>query len=197
MRRGELDPDPLRQFGAWLARASSNGVAAPETMTLATASAAARPSARQVLLKGFDQRGFVFYSHATSRKGRELAENPHAAVLFHWQPLGLQVRIEGTIEPVEHEESERYFRTRPLGSRLGAAVSPQSEVVPSRAELERRVAELRAAVGAEGPPLPRDWGGYRLAPAEYEFWEHREDRLHDRFRYRQHGSDWLIERLAP
>ena len=198
MRRDDLHPDPLRQFGSWLARASSNGVAVPETMTLATATAAGRPSARQVLLKGFGERGFVFYSNTESRKGRELAENPHAALLFHWRPLGLQVRIEGGVEAVGRAESERYFRTRPLGSRLSAAVSPQSEVLRSRAELEQGVAELRAAVGgSEGPPLPEHWGGYRLAPAEYEFWEHRDDRLHDRFRYRRHGGGWLIERLAP
>ena len=191
MRRRDLEPDPLRQFAAWLTDAD---VPVPEAMTLATATADGRPSARQVLLKGFDERGFAFFSGYESRKGRELAENPRAALLFHWTPRGRQVRIEGPVARVPREESVAYWATRPLASRLSAAGTPQGEVVGSRAELERRVQELRAA---GDPPLPPHWGGYRLEPETYEFWEHREDRLHDRFRYRRSDREWTIERLAP
>lgn len=206
MRRADLDLDPLRLFEVWFGAARSTGVPVPETMTLATATRDGRPSVRQVLLKGFDPRGFVFYTGYESRKGRELAENPQAALLLHWAALGRQVRIDGPVERVSREESEAYWRTRPLASRLSAAASRQSEPIGSRAELERRVAELRAA--GEEPPLPPDWGGYRLEPVAYEFWEHRDDRLHDRFRYRlrgvrhrvrHRGTDgaWTVERLSP
>jgi pyridoxamine 5'-phosphate oxidase len=195
MRRSELDADPLRQFLAWFGAARAAGVPVPETMTLATATGDGRPSARQVLLKGSDERGFVFFSGYDSRKGRELAENPHASLLFHWAAMGRQVRVEGRVERVSRGESEEYWRTRPFGSRLSAAVSRQSEPIGSREELEVRVEELRAS--GEDPPLPEHWGGFRLEPQAYEFWEHRDDRLHDRFRYTRAGERWTLERLSP
>ncbi|MBA2357975.1 MAG: pyridoxamine 5'-phosphate oxidase [Actinobacteria bacterium] len=197
MRRSELDPDPLRQFEAWFREAEQREVPVPETMTVATATRAGAPSARQVLLKSFDERGFVFFSSSSSRKGRELAENPRAALLLHWPPLGRQVRIEGSVAPIAPEESDRNFRSRPLGSRLSAAASRQSEVAESREELEQAVETLRAATGHGELPRPEHWGGYRVEPAEYEFWEHREDRLHDRFRYRREAGGWRLDRLFP
>jgi pyridoxamine 5'-phosphate oxidase len=192
VRRSELDPDPLRQFATWLEQVG--GVAVPQTVTLATASRDGRPSARQVLLKGFDNRGFTFFTGYGSRKARELAENPAAALLFHFAEAGRQVRIEGRAEKVPRAESDAYWRTRPLGSRLSAAASPQSEMIASRRELEARVEELRAS---GEPERPEGWGGFRVLPESYEFWEHRDDRLHDRFRYRREGDAWTIERLAP
>jgi pyridoxamine 5'-phosphate oxidase len=195
MRRSELDADPLRQFLAWFGAARAAGVPVPETMTLATATGDGRPSARQVLLKGSDERGFVFFSGYDSRKGRELAENPHASLLFHWAVMGRQVRVEGRVEQVSRGESEEYWRTRPFGSRLSAAVSRQSEPIGSREELEVRVEELRAS--GKDPSLPEHWGGFRLEPQAYEFWEHRDDRLHDRFRYTRAGERWTLERLSP
>jgi len=167
----------------------------PEAVALATAGADGAPSARMVLMKGFNERGFVFYSNYESRKGRELAANPRAALLFHWDALGRQVRIEGPVERTSREESEEYIRSRPLGSQLSALASPQSEPIESREWLEARVAEL--AKSAE-PPVPESWGGYRLAPERYEFWQHRDDRLHDRIAYRPAtDGGWLRERLAP
>ena len=194
MRRSDLDPDPLRQFGRWFDEARESGVAVPQTMTVATATSDGRPSARQVLLKGFDERGFVFFTSYTSRKGRELEQNPAVALLFYFAPAGRQVRVEGNAERVDATESEAYWASRPLRSRLSAAASRQSEVVESRDELEARVAELAAA---GEPPLPEHWGGYRVVPDTYEFWEHRDDRLHDRFRYRREAGGWTIERLSP
>jgi pyridoxamine 5'-phosphate oxidase len=194
VRRSDLDPDPLRQFGRWFDQAREHGVAVPETMTVATATLDGRPSARQVLLKGFDERGFVFFTSYTSRKGRELEQNPAVALLFYFAPVGRQVRVEGKAERVDRTESEAYWASRPLASRWSAAASRQSEVVGSRDELEARVAEL---AGAGEPPLPEQWGGYRVVPETYEFWEHRDDRLHDRFRYRRDGTGWVIERLSP
>jgi len=166
----------------------------PEAMALATAAPDGRPSVRMVLLKGFDERGFVFFTGYRSRKGRELAENPFAALLFHWQPLGRQVRVEGLVSRVPTEESDAYFRSRPLGSRHSAIASSQSDPVSSRAELEARVAALE---GNPDPLRPAEWGGYVLAPDAYEFWQHRDDRLHDRFRYAREAGGWRIERLAP
>jgi len=166
----------------------------PETMTVATATRDGRPSARQVLLKGFDERGFVFFTGYGSRKGLELEENPLAALLFHFGPLGRQIRIEGRAERTDRAESEAYWATRPLGSRLSAAASRQGDVMVTRSELEERVEELRAA---GEPALPDHWGGFRVVPDAYEFWEHRDDRLHDRFRYLRENRAWRIERLAP
>lgn len=167
-------------------------------MAIATASREGAPSARMVLLKGSDARGFVFYTGYESRKGRELAENPRAAILFHWQaPVGRQVRIEGAVERAAEEESDAYFASRPSGSRLSARASRQSEPIPERAMLERSVEAERSRLHPNEIPRPPDWGGYRLVPASFEFWEHRDDRLHDRFRYRRVDTSWVIERLAP
>ena len=192
----DLDPDPLRQFERWFAAARDAGLPAPEAMALATATPDGRPSARMVLLKSADELGFAFHTNYESRKGSELAANPHAALLFHWQPLGQQVRVEGTVERVGAEESEAYFRTRPLGSRLAAWASPQSRTLADRAELERLYAEAAERFG-EDVPLPPNWGGLRLLPQAYEFWEHGDDRLHDRIRYERDGSGWSLARLAP
>jgi len=194
LRRSDLEPDPLAQFAAWFLAAGEAGVPVPEAMALATAATDGSPSARMVLLKGFDERGFVFFTGYGSRKGRELAANPRGALLFHWQPIGRQVRVEGVVTQVPEEESEAYFRSRPLRSRLSAIASDQSEPVGARAELEARVAAL---AGETDPPRPADWGGYVLAPAAYEFWQHRDDRLHDRFRYERDSAGWRIERLQP
>ena len=195
LRRADLDPDPLRQFARWHADARAAGVAEPDAMALATASAAGRPSARMVLLKGFDERGFRFFTGLQSRKSDDLRENPLAALLFHWP--GRQVRIEGTVAVVSGEEADEYFRTRPAGSRLSAAVSPQSRPVAGRETLERAVAELRARYPDGDVPRPEHWGGYRLAAEAYDFWQHGDDRLHDRFRYTRGESGWVMERLGP
>jgi pyridoxamine 5'-phosphate oxidase len=197
LTESDLDPDPLRQFEAWFEEARAARIELAEATALATATRDGRPSVRMVLMKGYDERGFVFYSSYESRKGRELAENPRAAMCFYWHALGRQARIEGTVERVASEESAAYFGTRPLGSRLSATVSRQSDVVESREELKTAAEELRARYGNEAVPLPADWGGFRLAPEVFEFWQHREDRLHDRFRYRPADGGWLIERLAP
>jgi pyridoxamine 5'-phosphate oxidase len=166
-------------------------------MTLATADAAGRPSARMVLLKGFDERGFVFYTNYGSRKAGELDANPAAALVFWWPPLQRQVRVEGNVERVSREESEAYFRTRPLGSQLGAWASAQSQVIAGRAELERRLEELTARYGDGDVPLPPFWGGYRIRPEVVEFWQNRPNRLHDRLRYRRTPTGWTIDRLSP
>ena len=199
LRAEDLLADPVEQFRAWFAGAQEAGTNVPETMVLATASAEGAPSARAVLLKGVDERGFVFFTSYESRKAGELAENPRAALVFLWSPTGRQVRVEGDVARLPTAESEAYFRTRPFGSRVGAAASPQSAVVPGRETFEARVAELEAEyAGREDElPLPSTWGGFRLAPVSIEFWQHRENRLHDRFRYRRANGGWTIERLAP
>jgi pyridoxamine 5'-phosphate oxidase len=193
----DVDPDPLRQFERWFEAARSAGVAVPEAMALATATADGRPSVRMVLLKRADEQGFGFHTNYESRKGVELAANPRAALLFHWrQPLGRQVRVEGKVERVPQEESEAYFRTRPLASRLAAWASPQSRPLADRAELDRLYADAASAY-AEEVPLPPHWGGFRVVPDAYEFWEHGDDRLHDRIRFERDGAGWRRVRLAP
>jgi pyridoxamine 5'-phosphate oxidase len=170
----------------------------PESMALATADPGGAPSVRMVLLKGADERGLVFYSHYTSRKGRELAANPQAALLFHWAPLGRQVRVEGRVERVPAGESDAYFATRPRGAQLGAVASRQSEPLGSRAELYERLAELERDLGGGTVPRPPTWGGFLLVPAAWEFWQHRDNRLHDRFRYEgAPGGGWSVSRLFP
>jgi pyridoxamine 5'-phosphate oxidase len=193
----DLDPDPLGQFAAWFREAEQAGIRAPEAMAVATATPDGAPSVRMVLMKGYDERGFVFYSNYESRKGRELLDNPRAALLFHWDTLGRQVRIEGPVEQLGIEDSERYIRSRPRGSQLSALASPQSQPVADRNELERLVGEL-AALNEDGElPLPEHWGGYRVRPETYEFWQHRDDRLHDRLVYTRQDGGWAIQRLAP
>jgi len=195
--RADLASDPIEQFRSWFAEAAE-AVEVPEAMALATATREGAPSVRMVLLKGFDERGLVFYSHRTSRKGRELEANPQAALLFHWSPLGRQVRVEGRVEHVPDEESDAYFATRPRDAQLGALASRQSEPLESRGALDERLAELRRDL--EGRPVtrPPTWGGFRLVPAAWEFWQHRASRLHDRFRYELEPSgEWRIERLFP
>jgi pyridoxamine 5'-phosphate oxidase len=193
----ELDPDPFRQFSAWFAEAQAAGVPFPDTMALATASVEGRPSVRMVLLKGADERGFGFYTNRDSRKGRELAGNPYAALVVYWQGLGRQVRAEGRVEPVGFDESAAYWRTRPRASQLSAWASAQSEPVAGRGELEAAVAELADDFAGEDVPLPPHWGGYRVVPEAIELWEHRADRLHDRVLYTRDGDGWRMQRLAP
>ena len=197
LQRGELDPDPLRQFQRWYEEAE-RAVEVPEAVALATSTADGRPSARMVLAKGIDERGFKFHTGHGSRKAGELVETGRGALLFYWHPLGRQVRIEGPVERVADDESEDYFRTRPRGGQIAAWASSQSEVLGSRDELEARVAELEREFEGREVPLPPHWGGYRLEPETWEFWQHRESRLHDRFRYRrQDDGQWTIERLSP
>jgi pyridoxamine 5'-phosphate oxidase len=197
LREQDAEPDPIRQFRLWFEDAGAAGVRAPEAAAVATASAGGAPSVRMVLVKRFDGDGFVFYSNHASRKGRELLENPRAALLFYWDAVGRQVRIEGDVRRMSTEESAPYIRSRPPGSQLSALASPQSRVVESRSWLEQRVAELAAQYDDEEPPLPDGWGGFVVVPRSIEFWQHREDRLHDRLLYTHDGAGWLIERLAP
>lgn len=192
----DLSRDPFAQFANWFDEALNSGVALPNAVTLATATSKGRPSARTVLLKEFDARGFVFYSNYRSRKGRELAENPQAMLLFCWEELERQVGIEGRVEQISVAESDAYFASRPLGSRLSAVISPQSEPVADRESLERKLQEASKR-WRDAPPRPPHWGGYRLAPDRFEFWQGRQDRLHDRLCYRKTGNAWNIERLAP
>jgi pyridoxamine 5'-phosphate oxidase len=192
-----LDPDPIRQFELWLADAQAAGIVEPLAMTLATADRSGHPSARMVLLRGVDERGFVFYTNRESEKGREMEANPLAALVFHWDRLGRQVRVSGRVEQVDRAESETYWAGRPRGHRLAAWASEQSAVVASRADLEKAFAEVESRFPGDDVPLPPFWGGYRVVPDRLEFWLSREDRLHDRMCYRRDGATWVLERLAP
>jgi pyridoxamine 5'-phosphate oxidase len=190
--------DPLVLFGEWLGGALQAGIREPNAMTLATATPGGLPSARVVLLKGFDARGFTFFTNYLSRKGQELAANPRAALCFWWGPLERQVRVEGAVEMLPPEESDAYYHSRPLGSRLGAHASAQSSVIAGRAVLEERLAALEAQYADAALPRPEHWGGYLVVPAAIEFWQGGPHRLHDRLRYtRQPGGGWIIDRLAP
>jgi pyridoxamine 5'-phosphate oxidase len=196
VREADLDPDPLRQFHAWFEEARAADEVA-ERVALATATPDGWPSLRMVLLKRADEQGFAFHTNLESRKGEELARNPAAALLFYWAPLGRQVRVEGHAEPVAAAESEAYFRTRSYESRLAAWASPQSRPLPDRDELERLYREAEERFAGKDVPLPPHWGGFRLVPDAYEFWQHQEHRLHDRVRYTPEAGGWCRERLAP
>jgi pyridoxamine 5'-phosphate oxidase len=197
LERTQLEPDPIAQFERWFAEALAAGLEEPSAMALATADADGRPSVRMVLLKGVSQAGFVFYTNYQSRKARELAVNPFAALCFYWEALERQVRVEGEAEKLPEEVSDAYFQSRPRGSQLGAWASPQSQTIASRAELEARLKALEAEYAERPVPRPPFWGGYLLRPTALEFWQGRENRLHDRFRYTQGASGWHLERLAP
>ncbi len=195
----DVSHDPIVEFARWFAEAQEAQLPEPNAMTLATATATGAPSARIVLLKAFDERGFVFFTDYRSRKGGELEANPRAALVFYWGELERQVRITGTVTVTSKEESERYFRSRPLGSRLGAWASHQSRVIPGRAVLESDLKEVEQRFGEGDVPLPPYWGGFRVEPETIEFWQGRESRLHDRIRYVREGGgkDWRVERLSP
>jgi pyridoxamine 5'-phosphate oxidase len=198
LRETDVDVSPFKQFQVWFDQALASQLPEPNAMTVATATQSGKPSARIVLLKGFDERGFVFYTNYQSHKGQELADNPQAALVFWWAELERQVRIEGRVEKVSQQESDEYFHSRPFNSRLGAWASEQSQVIESRAVLEHRAQELKTKYENSDVPRPPHWGGFRVIPTRIEFWQGRSSRLHDRLLYRllDNGS-WLIERLSP
>jgi pyridoxamine 5'-phosphate oxidase len=193
----DVDQNPIQQFKKWFEQALNSKLYEPNVMTLATASAEGIPSARIVLLKGFDDDGFVFYTNYESHKGRELLENPHAALVFFWAELERQVRIDGVVTKVAPEVSTAYFHSRPQGSQIGALVSPQSQVINSREELENHITVLKNKYGEQEIPRPGHWGGYLVKPTNIEFWQGRPSRLHDRIRYKLVDGNWIINRLAP
>ena len=198
LRRADLDPDPIRQFTLWFTDAANAGIRDANAMSLATATPEGEPSVRIVLLKGFDERGFVFFTNHSSEKGKQLEANPRAALALYWVQLERQIRIAGDVEKTSREDSEHYFHSRPQGSQLGAWVSRQSEVIDSRQILDARLAKITERYADGKIPLPPHWGGYRVKPKTIEFWQGRQNRLHDRFRYtRQTKGGWLIDRLAP
>jgi pyridoxamine 5'-phosphate oxidase len=197
LHESDLDPDPIVQFGEWFEKVIGADLHEPNAMILATATREGRPSARTILLKGYDERGFVFYTNYEGRKARELQENPLCALLFYWGELERQVRIEGRARRISDEESDAYFLSRPRGSRLGAWASEQSCPVEGRSVLEERVRELESEYEGREIPRPPFWGGYRVEPEVIEFWQGRENRLHDRLVYRRDGGGWKIERLQP
>ncbi len=198
LAEADLEPSPFEQFGKWFNEAIKANLPEPTAMTLATATKTGRPSARIVLLKQFDEKGFVFFSNYKSHKGKELSANPFAAIVFHWVSLERQVRIVGSVTKVSRRESEEYFQARPTGSQLAAWASKQSNVISNRSVLDRQIEDLTIKYRKGKIPLPPAWGGYRVAPAEFEFWQGRPSRLHDRLRYsRKKNKAWKIERLSP
>ncbi|MSU62393.1 MAG: pyridoxamine 5'-phosphate oxidase [Pedosphaera sp.] len=198
LRRADLDPNPIRQFAAWFQRALNANLPEPNAMTLATATSAGLPSARIVLLKSYDDRGFTFFTNYLSPKACDLDENPRVALVLFWAVLERQVRITGTVSKVTREESDEYFHSRPMGSQVGAWASKQSEALPNREELERRFTGVEQRFKGQAIPLPDHWGGYRVVPGSVEFWQGRPSRLHDRFRYtKQTDGVWKLERLSP
>ena len=198
LRRADLDPDPIKQFAKWFGEAAAAQIRDVNAMSLATSTLDGKPSVRIVLLKAISDRGFVFFTNYNSAKARELEANPQAALTLFWVQLERQIRITGNVEKTSREESEEYFRSRPVGSQLGAWSSSQSEVIANREVLEASLAEVTERFAGTDVPLPPHWGGYRLNPDAVEFWQGRANRLHDRFRYRRaEGSSWLLERLAP
>ncbi|MCX6135026.1 MAG: pyridoxamine 5'-phosphate oxidase [Ignavibacteriales bacterium] len=197
LSESDVDLDPLVQFSCWFQESLRALVPEPNAMALATATEEGKPSVRMVLLKGYDERGFVFYTNYEGRKSSELFRNPNAALLFFWVELERQIRIEGTVEKTSRGESEEYFKARPLESRLGAWASRQSAVIPGRSDLEQKVLDLKERYAGREVPVPPFWGGFRLLPQVFEFWQGRENRLHDRIRYSLQGGVWVIERLSP
>ena len=197
LREQDVLADPLAQFAAWFEEARQAGIAHPEEVAVATATATGAPSVRMVLMKGYDADGFAFFTNYDSRKGVELDANPRGALLFYWAPLGRQVRVEGAVKRTSRERTAQYVHSRARGSQLSALASPQSQVVPSRGALEDRVEEMAAHHADTELPVPDRWGGYLIIPERIEFWQHRDDRLHDRLLYTPDGEGWKIQRLAP
>ncbi len=197
LEREDLDDDPIAQFRTWIEAAIADELAEPNAVVVATVDAHGKPDARVVLLKGYDQRGFVFYSNYESAKGRQLEQHPAAAMVFNWLEHERQVRVRGSVQQISREETAAYFHSRPKGSQLGAWASPQSRVIEDRAVMEDRQAELEAAYAkTDAVPVPEHWGGYRVTPVEIEFWQGRSSRLHDRFRFRKTDGGWEVERLG-